>query len=277
MEIQKSFLDYNNQNQQLCNPTKSNNNNYDRVGYAGIHSASFSDFQLREELQHVIKIHGFEHPSEVQHQCIPVALNGRDIICQAKSGMGKTAVFVLSILHMLKSDITGCKTVVLAHTRELSLQVYNEFKRFSKKLNTKIDYYLGGEPVELQIRKIKANPPNIIVGAPGRLLLLTDTKQLKLSEVEFFVIDECDKIISSPEMRSQVQGVFKQTPHDKQVMMFSATLPNDIRPICRKLTKNPIEVYVDDQTKLTLHGLLQYYVNLPEEKQKNRKLFDLLE
>merc|ERR1719359_2259326 len=78
-------------------------------------------------------------------------------------------------------------------------------------------------------------------------------------------------------MRSQVQGAFMRSPHDKQVMMFSATLPNDIRPICRKLTKNPMEIYVDDQAKLTLHGLLQHYVNLPEERQKNRKLFDLLD
>merc|ERR1712025_1330275 len=78
-------------------------------------------------------------------------------------------------------------------------------------------------------------------------------------------------------MRAQVQGIFKSTPHKKQVMMFSATLPENIRPTCRKLTKNPIEVYVDDQAKLTLHGLLQHYVNLPEEKLKNRKLFDLLD
>lgn len=78
-------------------------------------------------------------------------------------------------------------------------------------------------------------------------------------------------------MRTQVQGIFKWTPHDKQVMMFSATLPNNIRPVCRKFTKNPMEIYVDNQAKLTLNGLLQHYVNLPEEKQKNRKLFDLLD
>jgi len=275
MTEQEELIDYIEEDQQDSNILKPKN--IHNGGYVGIHSASFKDFQLKEEIQSLITINGFEHPSEVQHQCIPLALNGRDIICQAKSGMGKTAVFVLSILHMLKLETTSCQTVVVAHTRELSLQVYNEFKRFSKNINANIDYFLGGEPIELQIRKIKTHPPNIIVGAPGRLLLLADAKQLKLSEVEFFVLDECDKIVSSPEMRSQVQGIFKQTPHNKQVMMFSATLPYGIRPICRKFTKNPIEVYVDDQAKLTLHGLLQYYVNLPEEKQKNRKLFDLLD
>merc|ERR1711985_210266 len=88
----------------------------------GIHSATFGDFQLRAELQNVIKNYGFEHPSEVQHRCIPVALNGRDIICQAKSGMGKTAVFVLAILHMLKPEEGVCHALVLTHTRELAMQ-----------------------------------------------------------------------------------------------------------------------------------------------------------
>merc|ERR1711937_760372 len=78
-------------------------------------------------------------------------------------------------------------------------------------------------------------------------------------------------------MRAQVQGAFMRSPHEKQVMMFSATLPDSIRLVCRKLTKNPVEIYVDDEAKLTLHGLLQHYVNLPEEKLKNRKLFDLLD
>merc|ERR1711933_539346 len=148
---------------------------------------------------------------------------------------------------------------------------------FAKELILTIDYYLGGEPVDLQIKKMQINPPNIVVGAPGRILLLAEVGQLKLNKVEFFVLDECDKVLQNVDMRTQVQGIFKRTPHDKQVMMFSATLSDDIRPVCRKFTKNPMEIYVHDQTKLTLNGLLQHYVNLPEEKQKNRKLFDLLD
>jgi ATP-dependent RNA helicase UAP56/SUB2 len=131
--------------------------------------------------------------------------------------------------------------------------------------------------MEPQVKKLKISLPNVVIGAPGRILQLTEANHLKISKVEFFVLDECDKMLQNTDMRSQVQGIFKRTPHDKQVMMFSATLPNTIRPVCRKLTKNPMEIYVDDQAKLTLHGLLQHYVNLPEEKQKNRKLFDLLD
>merc|ERR1712050_578623 len=107
--------------------------------------------------------------------------------------------------------------------------------------------------------------------------LLLESNHLKLDKVEFFVLDECDKMLQNKDMRRQVQGVFKRTPHDKQVMMFSATLPNEVRPVCRKFAKNPMEIYVDDLTKLTLDRLLQYYVNVAEEKQKNRKTFDLLD
>jgi ATP-dependent RNA helicase UAP56/SUB2 len=166
---------------------------------------------------------------------------------------------------------------VLTHTRELAIQAYNEFTRFAKELPLLIDYYLGGEPLDTQTKKLKMGPPNILVGSPGRILQLLEGNFLKLNMVEYFVLDECDKMLQNLDMRAQVQGTFKRTQHDKQVMMFSATLPEDIRPVCRKLTKNPMEIYVDDQAKLTLHGLLQHYVNLPEEKQKNRKLFDLLD
>jgi ATP-dependent RNA helicase UAP56/SUB2 len=272
---EQELLDYAEEDHRIVDNYKTNN--VLDAGYVGVHSASFKDFHLKEELQNVIKIHGFEHPSEVQHQCIPLALNGRDIICQAKSGMGKTAVFVLSILHMLKPDLRHCQALVLTHTRELSIQIYNEFKRFAKELSITINCCLGGEPLKLQEEKMKDNNPGIVVGAPGKILYLVESKQLELNKVEFFVLDECDKMLQNIDMRTQVQGVFKKTPHNKQVMMFSATLPCEMRPICLKFTKNPMEIYVDDQAKLTLHGLLQHYVNLSEEKQKNRKLFDLLD
>eukprot|EP00747_Dinoflagellata_sp_TGD_P140289 gnl/TRDRNA2_/TRDRNA2_175985_c0_seq1.p1 gnl/TRDRNA2_/TRDRNA2_175985_c0~~gnl/TRDRNA2_/TRDRNA2_175985_c0_seq1.p1 ORF type:complete len:441 (-),score=2.86 gnl/TRDRNA2_/TRDRNA2_175985_c0_seq1:111-1433(-) len=275
MPDRDTFHEFTNRDHQVAEDIVADN--VDDKGYIGIHSASFKDFQLREELQNAIRIQGFEHPSEVQHQCIPQALNGRDIICQAKSGMGKTAVFVLSILHMIKPEKDRCQAVVITHTRELAIQAYSEFKRFAKDASLYIDYYLGGEPLHLQTKKLETTSPNIVVGAPGRLLQLLESGHLNFNLVEYFVLDECDKMLLDTDMRSQVQGAFKRSPHDKQVMMFSATLPDDIRPVCRKLTKDPLEIYVDDQAKLTLHGLLQHYVNLPEEKLKNRKLFDLLD
>jgi len=97
-----------------------------------------------------------------------------------------------------------------------------------------------------------------------------------LNNLKRFVLDECDQMLESLDMRRDVQNIFKMTPHEKQVMMFSATLSPEIRPVCRKFTQHPVEIYVDEESKLTLHGLQQYYVKLTEDK-KNRKLNDLLD
>ncbi|ANB12499.1 ATP-dependent RNA helicase SUB2 [Sugiyamaella lignohabitans] len=105
---------------------------------------------------------------------------------------------------------------------------------------------------------------------------LVRDKHIRLGNVRTFVIDECDKVLEAVDMRRDVQEIFRSTPHQKQVMMFSATLSQEIRPICKRFMQNPLEIYVDDETKLTLHGLQQYYVKL-EEKEKNRKLNDLLD
>jgi ATP-dependent RNA helicase UAP56/SUB2 len=105
---------------------------------------------------------------------------------------------------------------------------------------------------------------------------LVKEKKLKLNHLKRFVLDECDQMLETLDMRRDVQQIFKATPHEKQVMMYSATMSKEIRPVARKFTQNPIEIYVDDESKLTLHGLQQYYVKL-EENQKNRKLNDLLD
>lgn len=115
-----------------------------------------------------------------------------------------------------------------------------------------------------------------IIGTPGRILDLVNRKALDLTHVKHFVLDECDRMLSELKMRKDVQQIFKCTPHEKQVLMFSATLDKEIRPICRKFCQDPMEVFVDDETKLTLHGLQQYYVRLTENE-KNRKLSDLLD
>merc|ERR1712146_338494 len=99
---------------------------------------------------------------------------------------------------------------------------------------------------------------------------------LKLDKVKHFILDECDQMLEALDMRRDVQEIFKKTPREKQVMFFSATLSQEIRAVCKKFMQDPMEIYVDNESKLTLHGLQQYYVKL-EEAQKNRKLNDLLD
>jgi len=245
--------------------------------YVAIHSSGFREFLLKPELLRAIADCGFEHPSEVQHECIPQAILGTDVICQAKSGMGKTAVFVLAVLQQLDPVDGEVACIVLCHTRELAYQICHEFDRFKKYLpNVKTTVVYGGIPVQTHREMLKNNPPHILIGTPGRVLQLSEEKALNLKNIKYFILDECDKMLESLDMRKDVQKIFKMTPHDKQVMMFSATLSDTIRPVCKKFMHNPLEIYINDGAKLTLHGLKQYYVNL-QESEKNRKLVDLLD
>nr|XP_020772268.1 ATP-dependent RNA helicase DDX39A isoform X1 [Odocoileus virginianus texanus] len=245
--------------------------------YVSIHSSGFRDFLLKPELLRAIVDCGFEHPSEVQHECIPQAILGMDILCQAKSGMGKTAVFVLATLQQIE-PVNGQVTVlVMCHTRELAFQISKEYERFSKYMpSVKVSVFFGGLSIKKDEEVLKRNCPHVVVGTPGRILALVRNRSLNLKNVKHFVLDECDKMLEQLDMRRDVQEIFRLTPHEKQCMMFSATLSKEIRPVCRKFMQDPMEVFVDDETKLTLHGLQQYYVKL-KDSEKNRKLFDLLD
>ncbi|KAJ1971573.1 Suppressor of the cold-sensitive snRNP biogenesis mutant brr1-1 [Dimargaris verticillata] len=244
-----------------------------------MHATGFRDLLLKPELERAIADCGFEHPSEVQQECIPQATLGMDIIGQAKSGMGKTAVFVLSTLHQLEPVDGEVSVLILCHTRELAYQIKNEYTRFGKYLpDVRTSVFYGGTPAKLdqEILKNKSTCPHIVVGTPGRIAALIRDKSLNAGHVKHFVLDECDRLIDELDMRRTVQEIFKATPHHKQVMMFTATLSPETKAVCKKFMQNPFEIYVDDETKLTLHGLQQYYVDLPSDK-KNRKLSDLLD
>jgi len=245
----------------------------------GMHTTTFKDFMLKEELLQSITRNGFEHPSQVQYECIPQAILGADIICQAQSGMGKTAVFVLSTLQQITPVEGVCSCIVLVHTRELAFQIEKEFQRFAKGTGCTCEVFYGGVNIKQDFAKLAVAVPNIIVGTPGRIRdLIVERKKLDVSKVKHFILDECDELLTELKMRQDVQDIFKSTPVEKQVMMFSATLDKEIRPLCRKfcLSGSPMEIFLDDNSKLTLHGLMQYYVKL-DENQKTKKLMDILD
>merc|ERR1711935_1191979 len=175
-------------------------------------------------------------------------MGGMDVLCQAKSGMGKTAVFVLSTLHQLEAKEEAVGALVLCHTRELAYQICNEFERFSRYLpDIKTKVFYGGVSVQEHKRILKTECPHIIVGTPGRILQLVREKELVTKGIKHFILDECDKMLEQLDMRR----------------------------VCKKFMQDPMEIYVDD-SKLTLHGLQQHYVKLAENE-KNRKLNELLD
>lgn len=251
----------------------------------GTHSAvalgGFQDFCLKSELANAIRENGFEHPSEVQHQALPQAMLGADILAQAKSGMGKTAVFVFALLEQVEKPTDGqrpfCQAIVIAHARELAYQIEQEFKRFNKYLpHCTTGVFFGGVPEDENIKQLKKEVPTIVVATPGRICSLIERKALDVSRVKWFVVDEFDRCLEDVKMRRDVQTAFLKTPKEKQVMMFSATMTEELRNVAKKFMSNPTEIYVDQRSKLTLHGLAQYYINVTEA-QKLRKLCDILD
>ncbi|KAB8337093.1 hypothetical protein FH972_021397 [Carpinus fangiana] len=248
-------------------------------GYATATTSQFRDFLLKPELLRAIADCGFEHPSKVQDEVVPTALLGTDVLAQAKAGMGKTAIFVLTTLQQMETVDGECAVLVLCHTRELAYQIKAEFARFSKYLpDIKTGVFYGGTPIakDIELLKNKDTHPHIIVGTPGRINALVRDKALRLGNVKHFVLDECDKMLDQIDMRRDVQEIFRATPTTKQVMMFSATLPESVEPICLKFMRNPQVIKSDKQNEVTLHGLQQYYIKL-SENEKNRKLNELLD
>ncbi|EJW03725.1 hypothetical protein EDEG_01983 [Edhazardia aedis USNM 41457] len=263
----------------------------------------FKDFLLRDELNESIKDIQFEHPSDVQQQCIPKAILGCDILAQAKSGTGKTAVFVLSVLQQIKDSQLSC--VCLVHTKELAQQVCNEFKRFVRhfKFDVKVEEFYGGVSVENDLVRLgksekadtfnpgyanrfkvhsaersdhgfgsrindsrtgiminESNEPTIFIGTPGRTLDLLKRNAVDFSRVKHFVMDEVDELLVDLSMRKTVQDIFFHTPVQKQTMLFTATLNDEIKETCLLFLKDPHVVIIDEEKKLTLHGLQQFFV-----------------
>merc|ERR1719186_1525744 len=126
----------------------------------------------------------------------------------------------------------------------------------------KVGVFFGGLNIKKDEKTLKENCPHIVVGTPGRILALVKSKKLNLKNLKHFILDECDQMLEKLDMRRAVQEIFRATPHEKQVMMFSATLSKEIRAVCKKFMLDPMEVFIDNDAKLTLHGLQQHYVKI---------------
>ncbi|EGR27377.1 hypothetical protein IMG5_196470 [Ichthyophthirius multifiliis] len=222
-----------------------------------INYSTFNDFNLNEDLLRSIKEAGLITPFEVQQKCIPKAIFGTDILCQAKAGTGKTAVFVISVLNQLSDNSPPFSCLVLCHTRESAYYIKNEFKRLGKFTIFKTETVFGGVQEKIDAVKLKNEQPHILVTTPGKFQSLLKQKELiKTINVKHFIVDECDKVMECLKMRKVVKKIFMQLPLQKQVMMFSGT-------IC--IENKYIQVIIEDNYKQELVGLDQYYLKVDEK------------
>jgi superfamily II DNA/RNA helicase len=183
----------------------------------------FEDFHLKRELLMGIFEAGFEKPSPIQEETIPVALTGRDILARAKNGTGKTGAFVIPTLERINPKNAKTQALLLVPTRELALQTSQVCKTLGKHLGINVMVTTGGTGLKDDIIRL-GEPVHIIVGTPGRILDLASKGVADLTECPIFVMDEADKLLS-PEFTVVIEQLLAFHPKDRQVMLFSATFP----------------------------------------------------
>ncbi|KAK3718681.1 DExD/H-box ATP-dependent RNA helicase dhh1 [Vermiconidia calcicola] len=223
----------------------------------------FEDFYLKRELLMGIFEAGFEKPSPIQEETIPVALTGRDVLARAKNGTGKTAAFVIPTLERINPKLEKTQALLLVPTRELALQTSQVCKMLGKHLGINVMVTTGGTGLKDDIMRLN-DTVHIIVGTPGRILDLASKGVADLSAAQTFVMDEADKLLS-PEFTVTIEQLLQFHPKDRQVMLFSATFPIVVKAFKDKHMSDPHEINLMDE--LTLRGITQYYAFV-EEKQK---------
>mmetsp|Transcript_1122 Transcript_1122/g.3829 ORF Transcript_1122/g.3829 Transcript_1122/m.3829 type:complete len:478 (-) Transcript_1122:719-2152(-) len=225
--------------------------------------SSFEDFYLNRELLMGIYDKGFENPSPIQEETIPVALLGKDILARAKNGTGKTASFIIPVLEKIDTSLDHIQAVILVPTRELALQTSSVCKEIGKYLNVQVMVTTGGTSLQDDIIRLHKTV-HVLVATVGRLLDLSRKGLAKLNKSHILVLDEADKLLST-DFQQVITQVFQFLPEERQILLFSATFPITVKDFKDKYMKDPFEVNLMDE--LTLKGVTQYYAFV-DERQK---------
>ncbi|TCP20351.1 ATP-dependent RNA helicase DeaD [Scopulibacillus darangshiensis] len=228
---------------------------------------SFNHLGIRTEINQTLKANGIGTPTPIQEKTIPVLLTGKDVIAQAQTGTGKTLAFVLPILEMIDPAMSGIQALIITPTRELALQVTAEVKKmaagFDEGINVLAVY--GGQDVEKQMKKLKG-PKHIVIGTPGRLLDHLQRGTIKLSSVSKLVLDEADQMLHMGFL-NDVEDILQRTPSNRQTMLFSATMPGQIRSLARRYTRKPEDIRVEN-SRVTVEETKQIAVETTDRKKK---------
>lgn len=221
-------------------------------------SDHFRDLGLNPILLKNILDLGYEVPTAIQQACIPVMLDRRDLIGQAQTGTGKTAAFALPILDIVDLDSTQPQALVLTPTRELALQVAEAFQQYARNLKKfHIVPIYGGQNFSVQLKQLKRGV-QVVVGTPGRIMDHIRRGTLQLDALKTFVLDEADEILNMGFLED-IEWIMEQTPAEKQVALFSATMPDQIRKVAKKHLSSPEEIKIKSVTA-TVSTIDQQYV-----------------
>jgi ATP-dependent RNA helicase DDX6/DHH1 len=222
----------------------------------------WEDYFLKRDLLMGIFDKGFEKPSPVQEESIPVILAGQCVIARAKNGKGKTAAFVIPILEKCDIQVNNVQAVVLVPTRELALQTSSVIKELGKYLNVECMVSTGGTPLRDDIYRFYKTV-HILVGTPGRILDLASKEVADLSKANVLVMDEADKLLSQ-DFQPIIEQLIDYFPKSVQILMYSATFPLHVKDFSVKYLPDAQMINLMDE--LTLKGLTQFYAFVQEKK-----------
>lgn len=235
---------------------------------------SFDDYDLDEDLLRGIYSYGFEKPSAIQQRGIKPILDGRDTIGQAQSGTGKTATFVIGALQRIDFSMRACQALVLAPTRELATQIQKVALALGDYQRVRSHACIGGTSRREDIEKLRSGQ-HMVVGTPGRVYDMIVKQHLPVEDLQIFVLDEADEMLSTG-FKEQIYNIFKMLPPNVQVCLFSATMPPEILDLTSKFMRDPVHILVK-KDELTLEGIRQFYVAIEREEWKLETLCDLYE
>lgn len=224
---------------------------------------TFNDFDINNNIKKAIRDMGFEEPTPIQKLTIPEALKGKDLIGQAQTGTGKTVAFSIPILEKIFIKDKSPQAIIICPTRELSIQVANEIAKLGSNIKKlKILPVYGGQPIGRQIRVLNKGV-HIVIGTPGRILDHIERGTLNLIGVETVVLDEADEMLDMG-FREDIEQILRHIPKQRQTLLFSATIPDEIKRIAKFYQKNPKHLKVSSK-QMTVPEITEYFYNVKEK------------
>jgi len=228
--------------------------------------------KLKEPLLRGIYAYEFEKPSAIQQRAITPIVQGRDVIAQAQSGTGKTATICISTLQSINTQNRNCQALILSPTRELAQQIAKVLMILGNYMQVQVHSCIGGTAVGEDIRKLEAGV-HVVSGTPGRVFDMIRRHKLNTRDIQLLVLDEADEMLGKG-FKEQIYDVYRYLPPKTQVLLVSATLPQEVLEMTEKFMTDPIRILVK-RDELTLEGIKQFFVAVEKEEWKFDTLCDL--
>lgn len=233
----------------------------------------FEEFNLRQFILENLETEGFESPTDIQFDSIPHILEGKDVVGKAKTGTGKTLAYLIPMIEKIDIEKKELQMLILAPSRELSLQIHREADRIIKNTNINATSLVEGMDINRQLDKLK-NKPQLIIATPGRLLHIIGLKKIKMHGVKIIALDEVDQMLEQG-LREKVHSVIDCTLRDRQLISFSATLSSDALKILESLMKNP--QYISLDTAKPVPSKIEHLVLVSRAIKKTDNLEELIQ